>query len=411
MMTETHATKDLKQKQAYLAWQKNGYRGLIAGCTGFGKSRLGTWAAAAVAKIPEPADVEKWGHRFGKVLLVVPTEELRDNDWPAEFEKWGYADVMKNHVKAVCYASLTDEDCRDYHVVIFDEFHHMTKRMFDSCHVENAALGGTRVIMLSATEPKGAREKTKVTMMKTLGGVVYKIDLDEAAELGLVSDYKIVVLDIELDDTDKYIEAGPKDKRFMTTEKKHHEYLKKILTKLRIEAEVDPKKAKSLFFFEMKYNQFIYNLKSKQTVAERVMKDLVAKGRTLIFAGSIAQCEALCGEQVYHSKVKEAKKEGLLKDRWLSAFRKKEISWLGAVDALNEGVNIPEIDYELIAQCDSNPRKLVQRVGRGVRFREGHKAWVVILCALGTADESWVSKSLAPFDREKIIRKPWKTAP
>lgn len=408
-MTETHATKDLKQKQAYLAWQKNGYRGLVAGCTGFGKSRLGTWAATAVVKVPEPADVEKWGHRWGKTLLVVPTEELRDNDWPAEFKKWGL-DATLEHVTAVCYASLNTVDCRDYHVVIFDEFHHMTKRMYDSCKVENASLGGTRVLMLSATEPKGSREKTKVAMMKQLGGVVYKIDLDEAEELGLVSKYKIVVLDIELDDKDKYIEAGPKAKRFMTTEKKHHEFLKKTLTKLRIEADMDPSKAKSLFFFEMKYNQFIYNLKSKQIVAEKVMKDLISKGRTLIFAGSIAQCEALCGEQVYHSKVKEAKKEGLLKDRWLSAFRKKEISWLGAVDALNEGVNIPEIDYELIAQCDSNPRKLVQRVGRGVRFREGHVAWIVILRAVGTADENWVTKSLAPFDPEKIIYRPWKTA-
>lgn len=409
-MTETQATKDLKQRQAYLAWRDKRHMGLIAGCTGFGKSRLGTWAAKAFARLPEPADVEKWGSRWGKILLVVPTEELRDKDWPDEFRKWEASEIFEKNVTAVCYASLPQVDCRDYMLVIFDEFHHMTMSMYKKCQIEMAAYGGTKVMMLSATEPKGSREKTKVAMMNNLGGVVFKIDLDEAAELGLVSDYRLVIVEIPLDNTDKYIPAGTKAKPFMTTEKKHHEYLQRVLMKMRIDADNDPSKAKGLFFFEMKYNQFIYGLRSKQLVAQSIMKDLIAKGRTLIFAGNIAQCEALCGEQVYHSKVKEAKREGLLKDRWLQAFRKKEVNYLGAVDALNEGVNIPEVDFELIMQCDSNPRKLVQRVGRGVRFREGHTAWVVVLCAMGTADESWVRKSLAPFDEAKIIRKPWPTA-
>lgn len=414
-------TKDIKQQQAYKAWVKNNYKGLIAGCTGFGKSKLGTWAAKHVARDPTPEEVEVWGNKWGKVLLIVPTEELRDKDWVDEFTKWDMKDVLEKCVTAICYASLDKVDCRDYQVVIFDEFHHMTKRLYEKCMIEQAAAGGTRVLMLSATPPKGKKEATKKMIMDKLGGIVYSIGLDEGAELGLVSDYRITVIEIPLDDQDKYIEAGKKGAKFMTTEAKTHEHLMKTLTKMRITVDMginletreplddaeQAAAAKALFFFELKYNNFIYNLKSKETVGKQILAKMKEKGRTLVFAGSIAQCENLCGEVVYHSKLKESKKEGLRRDKWLQMFRNKEIGYLGAVDALNEGVNIPEVQYELILQCDSNPRKLSQRVGRGVRFAVGHVGKIFILVAKDTADENWTNKALAPFDKDKITRITW----
>ena len=66
--------KDEIQQDAEKKWIKNGHRGLIALCTGAGKSKIFVNIAVNNPK-------EKW-------LLVVPTEKLRDENWADEFIKW-----------------------------------------------------------------------------------------------------------------------------------------------------------------------------------------------------------------------------------------------------------------------------------------------------------------------------------
>jgi superfamily II DNA or RNA helicase len=104
----------------------------------------------------------------------------------------------------------------------------------------------------------------------------------------------------------------------------------------------------------------------------------------------------LCGDKVYHS---ESSRDALDK------FQKKEISLLGAVRALNEGKNLTEPDNALIVQVDSVDRNLVQRIGRLVRVRYdnlSHKARIIILVAIDTADENWYTSAISDFDSRRI---------
>lgn len=346
-----------------------------------------------------------WGpeHAMDKpnFLVAVPTEQLRDVDWPAEVEKW-YGDdgteMWIACVKAVCYISLHKLRGGYYDLVIIDEAHHLTM-LSSQFFKANVVL---RVLGLTATAPDPKVEPEKYILLREIAPVVFSYPLEQGVDEGVVADFEINVILSVLDDKKKIIPAGNKKKSFLQTEKAAYDWQSKLITSMRIEMgnglSKDPAKAaERLKFMELARYRFMCNLPSKlriaQAVIEREYALVPALVRTLVFAGSIEQCTILCGTSVYHSK--SGREE-------LGRFIRKEISLLGCVKALDEGVNIPDLDQAIIVQVDSNPRSLVQRVGRVVRYREGHKARIFIICVQNTMDESWLKTALAGFDEKRI---------
>ncbi|MFZ8477491.1 hypothetical protein ACO1MN_14630, partial [Staphylococcus aureus] len=55
-------------------------------------------------------------------------------------------------------------------------------------------------------------------------------------------------------------------------------------------------------FATMARNRFIYNLPSKTALAAKAIQAIQNNKRTLVFCGSIEQCNSLLGDKVYHSK-------------------------------------------------------------------------------------------------------------
>lgn len=339
------------------------------------------------------------------ILLAVPTETLRDTGWLDEVKLWyGDEGIQMWHacVKAVCYISMHKQQGGYYDLVILDEAHHLTtlSASFFKANVVMATLG------LTATYPD-QKEVFKYALLNELAPVCFTYPLEQGVEDGLVSDFEITVIQSELDDVYKIIQAGTKAKPYMTTEKKHYEYLSNSLKRKFAEQGAgigNPAAvAKAIQFMTLRRARFIYDLPSKTKLAKAVILAEItphANLRSLIFCGSIKQCEELCGTHVYHSKTK---------DNELKRFLSEEIRTLGCVNALNEGINIPNLDQSIIVQASSNPREMTQRVGRNVRWREGHVAKIFILCVLGTQDESWVKNALASFSTERIKYVPSRT--
>ena len=85
----------------------------------------------------------------------------------------------------------------------------------------------------------------------------------------------------------------------------------------------------------------------------------------------------------------------------LNAFCEKKINKLSCVNALNEGMNIPDVDC---SNCTVKFSELntVQRIGRCIRYRPGHEAIIYILSVLQTQDEKWLQKLLILFDKDNI---------
>lgn len=367
-----HEVKDKIQREAQELWEKNNYKGLIALCTGAGKSKI------AVNIVSDPKYSGKW-------LLVVPTEKLRDTNWKEEFKKWKQLKDY-NRLDRTCYASLKNINLLDYEGVVLDESHNVTSANTEVfMNLSKEQLNNLKILCLTATPPNDD-EKKDILYNKLGCKVILKISLDEGVKLGIVSPYRITVVEGYLDDTKKTIETGGGGKKWLSTEFAIYQYKSRNITKMRFSGKPVPK------FMYLDRMRFIYNLPSKTENAKKILSKIDKNERTILFCGSIEQAEKLC-ENTWHSKSKIDT---------LSLFKKKKINQLATVKIINEGENIPDVDNILIVQLDSNALNLIQRIGRAVRLREGHVANIFILTTMQTQDESWVEKALENFDRNNI---------
>jgi superfamily II DNA or RNA helicase len=399
------------QKEAHAIWIGAGRQGTIAAGTGFGKSRIAVMEARRMA---DTNMFEFDNFSEPNILLVSPTERLRDDNWPKEFEAWGEKDLYDGVVKSICFASLKKEVGTKYKLVILDEIHRLTEMSANAFRdtgedvlteflAENLA---DAVLGLTATVPDHKRDPEKYRIIAQVAPVVFQYSLDQGVADGMIADYEIRVIESTLDHITKNMTAGTKAKPFMTTEAKQYEYMEKQIKKWRMleNSETDPTKAASFSkladLATWTRNRFLYNLPSKTKLAQACIKLMTtgqfADKRSLVFCRSIDQCDKLLGTNVFPSKA------GKAGDIAFKAFNAKEINLLGVVNAANEGINFVDLDQILIIQLDSNVRNLVQRIGRVLRIREGHKAIIYILSVKDTADESWLEKSLEGFDRSKV---------
>jgi len=362
---ELHKVKDKLQQEAELKWIKNKHRGLIALCTGAGKSKI-------FINITVNNPKEKW-------LLVVPTEKLRDENWKEEFKKWKETRRFAK-IDRACYASLNKLDLSLYDGVCLDECHNIT----ENNTVDLVNYKG-KILCLTATPPKD--DEKKEILYNQLGcKVLVEISLDEGVELGIVAPYKITVVECQLDALHKVIETGSKTKKWKDTEFNIYQYKSRNIQKIQFSGKPVPK------FLYLDRMRFLYNLPSKTEAAKKILLTIPKEERTIVFCGSIRQAEDLC-EYTWHS---ESKVDTLTK------FKKKKISRLATVKIINEGENIEDVDTILVVQLDSNALNLIQRIGRAVRLREGHVANVIILSTVGTQDEKWVQNALEKFDNRNI---------
>lgn len=373
--------KNLIQERALKEWDAALCRGTFEAATGTGKTKVAVMASAReLEKNPDAV-----------VYICVPTVTLRDEDWPAEFKKWGYEHLVSK-IRFVCHVSMDSikEEKGEIDLLIFDEIHNITLGN-NAVFTNNQVF---KVLGLTATLPVldgYPSDRDKRIMIDAVAASCFKITLEEAIELKLVSDFEVYVMKFDLDDKDFYVDSGTKKKPYKSTEVKHYKYLTKGLQRATY------KNPNAKFYWIQKRMSFLYTLRQKELLAREIMDQiLVEKGvdkRTLIFCGGIEQANRLCGEWVYHSKVT---------DRYLKEFQEQKIPYLGVVQALNEGKNVEQLDQILVIQLNSKELDIIQRIGRTIRFRDGHVARVIILVAKGTVDEQWYASAFENFDKKRI---------
>lgn len=374
----TNYLKSVVQTEALQAWKNNKCIGLIAMATGTGKSKI-------------VIDFLKENHKNHKGiyttnLLVVPTEVLRDNNWKEEFDKWNGTEVFMNNVAPTCYASLNKPHILNYGYIICDEAHNLTEN--NSTFFTGNYYKG--ILALSATPPK---DPIKKKILADLGiKVVYELPLDMAVKLRLVSPYEIVIVETTLDNKEKIIKGGTKKVPKLLTEKEQYFALDKKINYWTFIHK--PSNQKMIDIAIITKMRFVYNLPSKLKAAKFIKSLLSIEERNLIFCGSIEQSKKLSQYQ-YNSKTTDVD---------LNRFINGEIDELSCVNALNEGINIGLVNNALIVQLNSNERTLIQRLGRTVRYTEGHSAKIIIICCTDSKDLTWVNKAIVNLDTNKIRR-------
>lgn len=361
--------REVVQKEAVEAIKNGPTNCIVAMATGAGKTKVAI-------------DYAKTTFQHNQVLLV-PTEKLRDQNWQEEYKKWD-AEDLSNITEKYCYASANKVLHQKFNVAILDEGHNITEN--NSKFFSNNLV--LKAVLLTATVPDYNKDFEKYNLLKSLDfKVVYELTLDQAVKLGFVAPYEIIVLKVPMNSKDKNIKAGTKQKPFMTTEVKGYEWKSQNVESAKYSPKINAK------FAIINRMRFIYNLPSKFEAAKYLLENKIPQNqRGLIFCSSIKQADTL-SEHSFHSK---SSSESYQK------FKEKEINRLSCVKSLNEGHNFDEVDYALIVQLTSKEKDIIQRLGRIIRMRAGHRAKAFILVSEGTQDEVWLQKATENLDQSSI---------
>lgn len=361
--------KEIIQKEAVNALIKHDGNSIITAATGVGKTKIAI-------------DYIKTLDSDISILLVVPTEKLRDKDWKDEFIKWGAEDIWNRNITRCCYASLNKFHNEMFELIILDELQNITPNnaKYFSQNMYKKIIG------LTATLPLEQDKRELLFHLKMK--VVYNVPIEEAVENKLVAPFEITIVEVELDKINMIKKSLPGNRHYFTTEYKEYNRLNNAIDMAKLTQ--DYKKMERLIFTRMR---LIYNSTQKTLIAKHILNNIIKKDeKVLIFCGSIKQAEDLC-DNSYHSKSS---------DKNLERFRKNEILKLSCVNALNEGVNLPNIDVAIITQVNSKERNLVQKIGRIIRYRKNHIGQVYIIVVKNTVDEKWLNTALSNFENISI---------
>ena len=370
-MKEIFKKKNEIQNKALNTWRDNNYNSILAMCTGSGKSRCGILASKFVVKDNKEANI----------LLIVPTETLRDVNWKDEFEQWDSIDIYNNNVRRSCYVSINKIENEEFDLVIMDECHRITENSYEF-FIKNKV---HKIIGLTATPPEDDIKKD--ILYKNLNlKISFNYPLEQGVKDGVVAPFDIKVVELNLSTKKDYV-VKTKAKTYTTSEEARYKALTRVINQMMFSGKDVP------VYMYLNRMRFLYDLPSKTDIAKKIIESKFEdKERYLIFSGSIHQANTLCKYR-YHSKTDNAD---------LIKLKEGKINSLSCVKALNEGENIPKLDSALIVQVTSKELDLIQRVGRVVRVREGHRATIWILSVLNTQDEKWVEKALENFNKDSI---------
>jgi hypothetical protein len=223
----------------------------------------------------------------------------------------------------------------------------------------------------------------------TLNSVDWNEEIYYKKDDNIVVDNIGNIIDSELDNVNKNVVGGSKNKPFMTTEQTTYNYLTRTIADISRQLEFsksDYNLKQRLKFLRLQRARFLGSCESKLKVAKELLMDLGKFdiwNRTLIFCNSIDSAKQICVYN-YHSKST---------DNSLDKFREGKINVLSCVNALNEGVNLSAVSNILILQANTSDLVMTQRIGRGLRLKANHleKSKIYILCMQNTIDVDWVN--------------------
>ena len=311
------------------------------------------------------------------ILWVTPSAKLADEDIPKEFETWKAKRFIKK-LTTTTWMSL-NKIVGEYDLIVLDEEQFATENNLQN--LLSGDLSGN-IFSMTGTETKH-EDKLKLYQRLNLE-VLYRLDINSAVDVGVLSNYTIKVVEVDMGTT-KTVKAGTKDNPFMTSELANYEYLSKVAKQAIIQGRKDAT------FRILNRMRAIKNSPSKFEAAKYLVDNL--EGRKLIFSASIKQAEALCNN-TYHSKTDGED---------LRAFQNGDIDEIAMVNAGGTGFTYKVIDHLILVQSDSDKNGLTsQKLARTLLAQKDYEATIWIVCLIHTQDEKWVESALKNFDKTKV---------
>ena len=370
--------KDNVQREHLNAWAKKNYKGTSIAATGVGKTGMGLLAVAHVLENDPKATA----------LIVVPTENLRNNEWPNEIKKWKLT-KFKSRIDIQCIQTVYK--LKNYHwtILVVDEVHTTLSPQYRNLYENNT---WDHIYCLTATMPENDEYRK---YLKSFAPKVKETDTLEALSLGLISNYKVYNLPIDFTE-DEIKEYNKWDILFnkATNQLGGRFVAFQEASKNRNSPDKDKAKWANIFYIAMQKRKHIcYNAVNKlETIKQIVDKFSDRKG--LIFSESIIFAEQLqekLGDEciTFHSKIKLKEKKEVLKK---FGDGRTKVRIISSVKALNAGLDVPECSLGVCAAGSSKALDNIQRKGRTLRLVEGKVSIYVNLYVRGSQELKWVQK-------------------
>lgn len=316
-----------------------------------------------------------------RTIISCHTVKQRDAMWPKEIAKWGRLHPFTGNVEIHCYKSLIKIRGQHFGMAVMDEFHHITEDIYNF-FIYNTFDG---ILLLTATEPT---QPSKLSIIKRItSGRRIVLNADQAIEAEIINDFKVNVMWIDLNDTEKF-------KMFKTNNTLYTDktgYLKKCALVSQAKGSGNQERIRFALIDRIRY---IGNSKSKTMAAAYIQKEFQKKNeRFITVAASIDQTEKL-SEYTFHSKTN---------DRWYKEFIANRIDHLVSVDMVREGENFDNLGRCLLIQAQRSPGKFDQLAGRTLRLPIGQVSKMIIIGARNTQDESVIAEALSNINPSRIF--------
>lgn len=405
-MILNNSKKDTVQADCIKAWEENNYKGTIVVGTGVGKTKIGLMA---IKKL-----YDDWGFPgHFSALIVVPTTNLRDNEWVNEIDRWypELAEYITIECIKTAYKVTYETD-----IIVVDEIHTTLSPEYRNFHVNNTKDCPT--IGLTATEP---HVEEYGELLKEICPIIYKLTMKESADMGLISKFKV---------ENVYVSFTKKElAKYKIYDKMFHNAL--ILLSNRGNAfemarqykddktSILHKTAKSFWNGMSMRRWTCYKAERKLQACIDIIEN-VKRDKWIIFSQHIEFVEKLSDmlrergimAVYYHSKLKPKDKALALE-----AAKSPMCKVICSAQALVTGYNLPEIDSAICVASTGSELTFTQSLGRSSRLNESgkyKKALYINVYVRNTQEDRWVKnrldeEDLKPFSVEELIAKYAKT--
>lgn len=384
-----------RQQQIGKKFWEQGGKGSFLAATGFGKTYTALLIIYALQR------------RFPtlKTTVAVPSDYLRDQ-WRERLKAKRLDNVKVDTVHMIV------KNNHDTDFLILDEMHSYTSPVFSGIfEVVNYKF----ILGMTATLREDPERNQIIHQHMP---VFDEVTLQECLDNGWVSPFIVYNYGLELTDTERrYYKdlSGKFNKAFGlfghnlgTAFKCLNDdlYCKKYADRIGWNPGAVKGQAATMSRNMSERKQFLYNYPALAETAKYII-DQYGEGRKIItFSQSTDAVDHLTnllikdGHQAmsYHSNLDTVEIDGVeysgkdLKNKVKELYEGGQIDILNTAKALDQGVDIEDIDMSLVCSGTSSILQAVQRTGRGIRAKNGKRACEVNLFIRDTQSEKWLRK-------------------
>lgn len=329
-------------------------------------------------------------YNYNTVLVVTNTVQLK-TQWIKELRNNEINFISNTEV--VTIQSIYEKMYQNYDIIVIDEGHHVCSEKWLNLLKNN---NFKSILILTAELP---REDDRHLLLKQFGiRTISHKSYETGIKEKLISDFQIFNIGVQLTNEERLnLEKINSfiDRNFVTFT---YNFLK-----VKTKSTTDYIASELLLAFQRR-KEILNNAENKLDKVEEIIKSSKwTKG--IIYCEYIDFADRLFNLLkdkikccIYHSKIKD--KEKILQD-----FKENKYDFIISVKCLDEGMNIPDLDFEIIVSSSSQKRQTIQRIGRGLRYKENKIATIYNLYVENSKEEQWLKERLESFDKDKIF---WK---